>query len=183
MFVRIATFLVENVVAFFVILLLLRFHFQWLRVGFRNPFGQFVIALTDWAVQPARRLIPGLAGLDLATLVSAWLLRALGLWVYTNLVGSELGAAAIVGLALVDLLRYSVYILIVAVFVEVVLSWVNPEAPTAPLVRAMTRPFLRPLRRFVPLVGNVDVSPMILLLILWVLLFVIDELARLAGRL
>jgi YggT family protein len=47
----------------------------------------------------------------------------------------------------------------------------------------MTRPFLRPLRRFVPLVGNVDVSPMILLLILWVLLFVIDELARLAGRL
>jgi len=183
MLARIATFLVDNVIAFFVILLLLRFHFQWLRVGFRNPFGQFAIALTDWIVLPARRIVPGLSGLDLATLVAAWLLRALGMWVYVALAGSEAGGLAIASLALVDLLRFSVYILIVAVFVEVILSWVNPQAPTAPLFHALTRPFLRPLRRFVPLVGNVDVTPMILLLILWVMLFVVDELARLALRL
>ena len=80
MFVQIATFLVDNIVAFFVILLLARFHFQWLRVGFRNPVGEFVLATTSWIVMPLRRVIPGLAGLDLATLLAAWLLQCAGLW-------------------------------------------------------------------------------------------------------
>jgi len=183
MFVRIATFLVDNVVAFFVVLLLLRFHFQWLRVGFRNPFGEFILATTSWIALPARRLIPGLAGLDLATLLSAWLLRGVGLWMQTALVGAEPGAAAIVGVALADLLRFSVYILIFAVFVLAVLSWVNPDAPVAPVFNALTRPFLRPLRRVVPAVGRVDLSPLVLLMILWVLLILIDGLARMAGQL
>lgn len=183
MFVQIATFLVDNVVAFFVVLLLLRFHFQWLRVGFRNPFGEFILATTSWIALPARRLIPGLAGLDLATLLSAWLLRGVGLWIQTALAGAEPSAAAIAGVALVDLLRFSVYILIFAVFVLAILSWVNPDAPVAPVFNALTRPFLRPLRRIVPPVGRVDLSPLVLLMILWVLLILIDGLARTAGQL
>jgi YggT family protein len=183
MFAQIATFLVDNVVAFFVILLLVRFHFQWLRIGFRNQVGEFIIALTNWIVLPARRVVPGLAGLDLATLISAWLLRALGLLAFTALVGSEPSMLAIAGVALLDLMRFSIYILIFSVFVQVIFSWVNPDAPMAPLFNAVTRPFLRPLRRFVPLVGRVDLTPLILLLILWVLLIVIDALAREVGRL
>lgn len=183
MFVQIATFLVENIVAFFVVLLLLRFHFQWLRVGFRNPFGEFILATTSWIALPARRLIPGLAGLDLATLLSAWLLRSVGLWIQTALVGAEPSAAAIAGVALVDLLRFSVYILIFAVFVLAILSWINPDAPMAPVFNALTRPFLRPLRRIVPPIGRVDLSPLVLLMILWVLLILIDGLARAAGQL
>lgn len=183
MFVQIATFLVQNLVAFFVILLLLRFHFQWLRIGFRNPLGEFTLTLTNWIVMPARRVIPGLAGLDLPTLVSAWLLQALGLWLYTALVGSEPTALAIAGVALADLMRFSVYILIFALFMQVILSWVNPDAPVAPLFGSMTRPFLRPLRRYVPPVGRIDLTPMLLLLMLWVLLFVIDALTKAAGQL
>lgn len=183
MLVQIAYFLVDNIVAFFVVLLLLRFHFQWLRVGFRNPFGEFILATTTWIARPARRVIPGLAGFDLATLLSAWLLRGLGLWALTALVGSEPSGLAIAAVALVDLLRYSVYILIFAVFMLVVLSWVNPHAPMAPLFSAVTRPFLRPLQRILPPIGRVDLSPLVLLMVLWVLLFLIDGLAREASRL
>lgn len=183
MLVQIATFLVGNIVAFFVVLLLLRFHFQWLRVGFRNPFGEFILATTGWIALPARRLIPGYAGLDLATLLSAWLLQSLGLWLHTALVGAEPSALAIAGVALTDLLRFSVYILFFAVFAQAILSWVNPEAPVGLVFQSLTRPFLRPLRRFVPLVGRVDLSPLVLLMILWVLLILIDGLARAAGRL
>src|SRR5438132_10369639 len=85
MFAQIASFLVDTVVTFFVFLLLLRFHFQWLRVPFRNPFGEFVLQTTSWMVMPVRRVIPGLAGLDLATLLLAWIIQALGLWIQAQI--------------------------------------------------------------------------------------------------
>jgi YggT family protein len=176
MFGQIAVFLVDTVVAFIVFLLLARFHFQWLRVPFRNPVGEFVLALTTWIVLPARRVIPGLKGLDLATLLLAWTLQALGLWIQISISGAQPGPLAIVMVALVDLLRYSLYILVFAVIVQAVMSWINPHAPLAPVFDAITRPFLRPLRRFVPLVANVDLTPLILLVVLQVLLIPVAHL-------
>jgi len=176
--VQIATFLTDSLVAFFVVLLLVRFHFQWLRVGFRNQVGEFVIATTNWIVLPLRRVIPGLAGLDLATLLAAWLLQVVGLWLLALIVGHEPGFGVLAGVALVGLVRYSLYILIFAVFIQALLSWVNPDAPVMPVFNAVTRPFLRPLRRFIPPVGQVDLTPLALLLILWVLLILLDGTVR-----
>jgi YggT family protein len=170
MFAQIATFLIDTIVSFLVFLLLARFHFQWLRVPFRNPMGEFLLATTNWAVMPARRVIPGLVGLDLATLLLAWGLQAVGLWAQATIAGAEPSALAILAIAAVDLVRYSVYILVFAVFVQVAISWINPDAPLGPLFDMVTRPFLRPVRRYVPPVGRVDLSPLVLLVILYVLL-------------
>jgi len=180
MFAQIATFLIDTIVSFLVFLLLARFHFQWLRVPFRNPMGEFLLATTSWLVLPARRVIPGLVGLDLATLLLAWALQALGLWAQAAIMGSEPGALALAAVAAVDLVRYSLYILVFAVFVQVAISWINPDAPLAPLFDLVTRPFLRPLRRYVPPVGRVDLSPLVLLVILYVLLIPLNYL-RLAA--
>lgn len=177
---QIALFLVDTLVTFFAYLLLARFHFQWLRVPFRNPIGQFVLALTNWAVVPARRVIPGLAGLDLATLLLAWLVQALGLWALFAIAGRDPSVAAIAAVAAVDLVRYSLYILVFAVILHVAITWINPDAPAEPLLAMVTRPFLRPLRRYVPPVANVDLSPMVLILILYVLLIPLNYL-RLAA--
>ena len=176
MFGQIAIFLIDTVVSFLVFLLLARFHFQWLRVPFRNPMGEFVLATTNWIVMPARRVTPGLAGLDLATLLLAWAIQALGLWAQATVAGAEPGALALAAIAAVDLVRYSLYILIFAVFVQVAISWINPDAPLGPLFDLLTRPFLRPLRRYVPPVGRVDLTPMVLLLILYVLLIPLNYL-------
>jgi len=189
MLVQIGQLLVEVVASFFVFLLLARFHFQWLRVPFRNPIGEFVIAGTNWVVRPARKLIPPLAGLDLATLIAAWLLQALALYLLGAIAGGGLGAepgrmiAVLVLGAAFDLLRFSVYILIFAVIVQAVLSWVNPHSPVQPLFDAMTRPFLRPLRRLIPLLGNVDLTPLLLLLLLQVALIALAHLRGAAGGL
>jgi YggT family protein len=180
-FAQIGVFLVDTVVAFFVFVLLARFHFQWLRVPFRNPVGEFVLATTSWLVVPARRVIPGLAGLDLPTLLLAWVLQALGLWAQAAIVGAEPGALAVAAIALVDMLRYSLYILVFAVVVQALMSWINPYTPMAPVFDALTRPFLRPLRRVVPLAGNVDLTPLILLLILYVLLIMVNHLRMTAA--
>src|SRR5438552_18512164 len=77
MFSQIAHLLIQTAFGFFVYALLLRFYMQWLRAPFRNPIGQFVSALTDWIVRPARRVVPGLFGLDLASILIAWVVEAL----------------------------------------------------------------------------------------------------------
>jgi YggT family protein len=173
MFGQIASFLVDTLVTFFVFLLLARFHFQWLRVPFRNPVGEFVLATTSWMVMPARRFVPGLAGLDLATLLLAWILQALGLWIQAEIRGAEWGIVALVLVAFVDLVRYSLYILVAAVIIQVVFSWLNPYTPVAPVLDALTRPFLRPLRRFVPPIGQFDLTPLVLVVLVQVVLIVL----------
>jgi YggT family protein len=180
---QIASFLVDTIVTFLVYLLLARFHFQWLRVPFRNPAGQFLVALTNWAVVPARRVIPSLAGLDLATLLLAWLFQALGLWLLLAIAGREPTAASLAAVAAVDLVRYSVYILVFAIILHVAITWINPDAPAEPLLDMMTRPFLRPLRRYVPPVANVDLTPMVLIIILYVLLIPLAYLRAAAATL
>ena len=183
MFAQIGQFLVDTVATFFVFLLLARFHFQWLRVPFRNPVGEFTLATTNWIVAPARRLVPAVAGMDAATLALAWLAQVAGIWLQSAILGAEVGALALACVALLDLVRYSLYILSFAVIVQAVLSWVSPYTPLAPLFDAMTRPFLRPLRRLVPPIANVDLTPLILLVLLQVLLIPVAHLRAVAAGL
>jgi YggT family protein len=173
MFGQIAIFLVDTLVTFVVFLLLLRFHFQWLRVPFRNSVGEFVLATTSWMVLPARRLVHGLAGMDVATLLLAWVIQGLGLWIESALRGLEPGLIGLALAALVDLVRYSLYILVGAVIIQVVFSWINPYTPVAPVLDSLTRPFLRPLRRRLPPVGNLDLTPLVLVIAVQVVLIVL----------
>jgi len=190
MLVQIGTLVVDVASGFVVFLLLARFHFQWLRVPFRNPIGELIVAGTNWIVRPARRVIPPLAGLDLATLLAALLVQALAVYLLLALAGGGLGtepghviAVLLVGAAF-DLARYSLYLLVFAVVVLAVMSWVNPRAPAQFMFDAITRPFLRPIRRVVPLLGNIDLSPLVLLVLLQIALIVLEHLrAAAAGAL
>jgi len=149
--------------------LLLRFYLQWVRAPYRNPLADFVNALTDFMVKPARRIIPGLWGLDLPTLLLAWLMQLLELLVVMQVrgfrFGAEVGLAAIglAALAAIGIVKMLIYIVLVATLLQAVLSWINPGSPVAPLLDAMTRPFLRIFRRRIPPIGNIDLSPLFLL--------------------
>jgi len=187
MLAQIGAMLVDALASLVVFLLLARFLMQWLRAPFRNPVGEFIVAATNWAVRPLRRVMPSLAGLDLASLVAAWLAQMGALWALSALSGQAYGpaagiaAATLAAVALVDLIRFSVYLLAFAVIVQAVLSWINPYSSVAPIFDAMTRPFLRPLRRVVPALANVDLSPLVLLILLQVLLIPLAHLRALAG--
>lgn len=158
--------------------LLLRFYLQWVRAPYRNPLADFVNALTDFMVKPARRVIPGLWGLDLPTLLLAWLMQMLELLVVMQVrgfrFGAEVGLAAIgIGaLAAIGIVKMLIYIVLVSTLLQALLSWINPGSPIAPLLDAMTRPFLRVFRRRIPPIGNVDLSPLFLLVACQLLLMV-----------
>lgn len=181
---QILTFLLDTIFGFFVFLLLARFYLQLMRAPFRNPLGQFITALTNWLVMPARRFIPGLFGIDLASLLLAWLVEALLLFLLYLLRGGGFGMAsgALLGiflsLGVLELVRYSLYLLIGVILIQAVISWINPHAPMAPLFNLLAAPFLRPFRRLIPPIGNVDLSPLLVLVTAQLLLIPLEYLAR-----
>lgn len=172
--------LILNVAASFITLMLLaRFYMQWQRISFRNQLGQFVVTTTDWAVRPLRRVIPGVFGLDLASLLPAWLVQVLLVAFELSLRGAAFSgnaaavAAGLAGVGLIELLRMMVYLLIAVVLGSAVLSWVSPHAPLAPVLHGLAAPFLRPFRRVIPSIANVDLSPLVLLLVLQIVLMLL----------
>ncbi len=178
MLIQIVLFVLDSICGFMAMALLARFALQWARAPFRNPLGQFIVAVTDWMVRPARRLVPGLFGLDLASLLLAWLWQvvyngiALGL---SGVLGAvSLAPALLVALlAVLELAKMGLYLAMGAVLVAAVFSWVNPYAPMADIFNTLTRPLLRPFRRLIPPIGGVDLSPLALLLVLQIGLFVV----------
>ncbi len=183
MLIKITLYLIDVVAGFFVYMLLARFYFQWLRVPFRNPLGQFIVAVTNWMVAPARRVIPSLGGLDLASLLLAFVVQALGQWAKLAIVGIEPNVVGLLALAATELLRYSLHILVFAVIVQAIMSWVSPYNELTPAFDGLTRPFLAPIRRFLPPLGGIDLSPLVLLVILQILFFPLEELQKLAAGL
>jgi YggT family protein len=181
---QILHFLLDTIFGFFVFVLLARFYLQLMRAPFRNPLGQFVTALTNWLVLPARRVIPAMFGLDLATFLLAWLIEALLLFLLYLLrgggfaSGSGVVAGVFFSLSVLELARFSLYLLIGVILIQAVISWVNPYAPLAPLFNALTAPFLRPFRRLVPPIGNIDLSPLFALVAAQLLLIPLEYLAR-----
>lgn len=183
-------FLVETVFGFFSGVLLMRFWMQWARAGHRNPLSDFLQALTNWAVLPVRRVIPGLWGLDLATLVLAWITQLVQLFIVLQLRGwnpSDESGLAIVGFLLlgaVMTLKLALYLVIAVVIIQAVISWINPYSPFAPLFNALARPLSRPFQKLIPPIGNVDLSPLIVVIVCQLALMLpVAWLAMVAGQL
>ena len=181
MLTQIFHFILDTLCGLLTLALLVRFAMQWARVPFRNPLGQFVVAVTDWMVRPVRRVIPGMFGLDIASLRLAWVWQAVNQAIVMGLSGvlSAVSPAPILVvalLALLDVAKTGVYLVIGAVIVSAVFSWVSPHAPLADVFNTLTRPLLRPFRRVIPPIGGVDLSPLALLLVLQIGLFVIASL-------
>jgi len=165
-------FLLDAVIGFFCTLFLLRFMMQAMRVSFAGQLGGFVVALTNWAIKPLRRIIPGVGGFDWASLFAALVLQLLLAGLIVGLSGRvfDLDGGSLFltlfGYALRSLLRLAVYILIGALILQAVLSWVNPYSPLAAPAHQLTRPLLDPIRRVVPLISGIDLSPLVAILLL-----------------
>jgi YggT family protein len=154
----------------------LRFYMQWARVPFQNPFAQFIVRITNFAVRPLRRVVPGLFGMDLASLLLFFLAEALMVLGSHWLMGypfAVAGSGVFPGfllLALASAARLAIYISLGLVLLQAVLSWVNPFSPYASVFYALARPVLAPFQRFIPNLGGVDVSPIAAFIVLQLLL-------------
>jgi YggT family protein len=161
----IVTLIVDTIAVLLAIVLLLRFWMQVVRVRPPQSVAQFTFQLSDWLVKPLRRVVPGTAGYDWASLIGA-LLIALVSVVMTVWLFSSLPVQLVFLLAGLRFIQWIFYGFMGLIIIGVIFSWVNPHAPLAPFIGALTEPLLRPLRRVIPLIGNIDLSPLVALVLL-----------------
>jgi len=149
-------------------LIVLRVLLQWVRANFYNPICQFIYKATNPVLMPMRKVIPAWRNLDIAGIVLAWLATVLKLVLLYATLGQTLGILGLAVLALADLIDFALLLYIALILVRVVISFVGADSyhPVVPLVLQLTEPVLKPFRRFIPAVGGIDFSPMIVLLAL-----------------
>lgn len=148
---------------------LLRLAMQRQRVPFQTPLGRFVFAVTDWVVLPLRRLVPPVGGWDWASLLAAWLLKAAQVLLLSLWLGGAQALARVPLASVWALAQLTVSALSALVLVHALLSWVQPGSPMDEWTRRLARPWLAPVQRRLPLVGGVDLSPLVVLLLLQLL--------------
>ncbi len=173
---RVLFFLLETLFFFFIAAALLRAWMNQMRVRMVGQPGQFAIAVTDWLVQPLRRVLPralAQSRVDWGSLLAAVLLAlvyALLSVLLHGLVGGLTGAALpmLLVVAVRLLLRVLLQGLMFLLLVYAVLSWVQPQSPVLGTLDRLCAPLLRPIRRVLPLVGGVDLSVLVLLIVLQV---------------
>lgn len=163
---------------------LLRLYMQHQRIPMSarsgNPLGNFIFALTDWLVLPLRRVVPSVGRWDVASLLAAFLV-ALSQWaVLWLLAGAQASVVSLPILAAFGLLRMAISGLTGLVIVSAVLSWVPSNSPMTELIGRLCAPVLSPIRRVLPLVGGIDLSPLVLLVLLQIATMVVGQLQGLA---
>ena len=177
MLYQIASFLLDVIGGLLTGACLLRLYMQWQRVPFANPVGSVVFALTDWLILPLRRVISPTGRWDLSSLTAAVLVQLVQYALLAVLTGTAAAWAWLPWLALFGLLRVAVSGLMGLLIVYAVLSWVQQgRSPLGDVIARLCEPVLRPLRRIIPLVGGIDLSPLAALVLLQVVMIVLGHL-------
>ncbi len=162
-------FLIQSLIGFALYLVVLRFLMQWLRADFRNQFGQSIISISNPLILPLRRILPSIRMFDTATLMLAYALGLVKIFAFVAL-RSEASIPLInyliwgVGL----LFKYSIHLFLVAVFIQVIASWINPHShhPILSVANSIAQPLLAPAQRLIPTMGGIDFSPILVILLL-----------------
>lgn len=180
MLYKIVSLLLNVLVSVLGMACLLRLYMQYQRIPMSahsgNPLGRFIFALTDWLVLPLRRVLPAWGRWDLSSLIAAYLLQLALFLLLWLLSGAGASVLAIFGLAVFGLLRQVISGFMGLVIVYAVLSWVQTSSVISDLIARLCAPPLRPIRRLIPLVGGVDLSPLVLLVLLQIASILLDQL-------
>ncbi len=160
--------LVKAVFGFFVTVVLLRLLLQWARADFYNPLSQFVVKVTNPLLVPLRRVIPGIAGVDMAAVVLMFALQLLETWLLTLLVGGGMNVASMAVVSVARLVDLTITVYIVTIIAEAILSWFQPAShnPMVSLLHQLNQPVLNPVRRFIPSFSGIDLSPLVAVVLL-----------------
>ncbi|MES9939347.1 MAG: YggT family protein [Candidatus Thiodiazotropha sp. 6PLUC2] len=159
-------FLVQTIFGLYILAILLRFLLQLVRADFYNPVSQFLVKVTNPPIKILRRIIPGFGGIDLSSLILAWALKTVELFLVIMISGSSVNLLGPLLWAIPELIELTINIFLFGVLIQVILSWVNPGAynPATNLLYSLTGPVMRPAQKVLPPIGGIDLSPMLVMI-------------------
>lgn len=171
-----AVYLISILFGLYILAVMLRFLLQLVRADFYNPVSQLLIAVTNPCLRHLRRWIPGFLGIDWPAITLMILLQGTEIFLIVLVHGA--GLAALAGLPVLivaHLLKLCVWIYLGVIFVQILVSWINPHAdsPVIALLRQLAAPLLRPLRRHFPPAGGFDWSALVAIVLLNLLLLLV----------
>jgi len=165
-------FLIQTLIGLYALTFMLRFLLQLVRADFYNPFSQFLVKVTNPLVKPLRKIIPGIGGIDWASILVVILLMLLEYALIGLLPKFSIPSPqGLFVLALTETLSLLVNVFLFSIIIQAVISWVNPGGynPIIGLLNQLTAPVLNPVRRFVPPISGLDLSPMVAIIILYLI--------------
>lgn len=184
MFISIGAYLIKTVGSLYLIAILLRFLLQLARADFYNPVSQFLVKITNPAVKPLRRVVPGVMGIDFASLVLAVLVQLLIILLILLIAGAAFpNPAVLLAWAVVGVVLMVLNIYFIAILAGIVLSWVAQGSynPTVILIHQLTEPVMAPFRKILPPMGGLDLSPILVFLVINVLRIMLANIAAGVG--
>lgn len=161
-------FIVNTLAQLYLFVLLLRLWLPWLGADFRNPIAQAILKLTSPVIVPVRRMVPPVGRLDTATVLVAFIIQYVTILLLLLILGTSSDFLPIAVTATVNLVLLSLRLFIFAIIIRVILSWVSPGGynPALALIYSMTDRILQPIRRIIPPLGGLDLSPLFAIILL-----------------
>lgn len=159
-------FLIQTLFGLYILAVMLRFLLQSVKADFYNPVSQFLVKITNPPLRPLRRFIPGLAGVDLSSVVLMIALQMLALLLVFAVRGASPGFGSLLFLSIAELVSLLLNVFLVTIFVQVILSWVSPGQynPVISLLYSLNYPLLGPAQRLIPPIGGIDLSPIVVII-------------------
>jgi YggT family protein len=158
-------YIVDTLLWLLTLAFMLRLMFQLVRADFRDPMADAIVRITNWLVMPLRRLLPSIRKVDTATVVAVLLMACLRSFVVIELSGLQITDVELfLRITLVDLVRLVLNIYLFAMLLYALSSYVSPGgyAPGVRLLAQLCEPILKPVRKIIPPIGQIDFS------VLWV---------------
>jgi YggT family protein len=169
-------YIIDTLVSLYQVVLLLRLLMQLTRADFRNPIARAVVQLTDPVILPLRRILPPIGKTDSASIVAILIVSALKVWVLHLLLGFGLPRPEVLlyGIAL-DLIRLVLKTYFFSIILNALLSFVAPGSysPAQSVLASICNPVLNPVRRYIPSVAGLDLSPLWVCIAIQALLIII----------
>jgi YggT family protein len=169
--IQIALLLLNVVGGFYITILLLRLLLPLAKADFYNPISQFVVKATGPVLLPLKKVLPTLGRFDTNILLVTVLIQAALLWAITALQGSHYPTLTILISSLVLLANSLLNIYFYGIIIIIIVSWVAPQSnhPALMLVYQIIEPVMAPLRRILPAMGGLDLSPMLAMVAIYIL--------------
>ena len=173
--VNAGAYLISTVFGLYIIIVLLRFLLQLVRADFYNPLSQFIVKATTPVLNPIRRLVPGLFGIDAASILLAYGLQYTENLLLFAIKGISVNPLALLWYSIGSLITLVLYIYFFAIIIQVIISWVSPGTynPATALIHHITEPVMRPARKLLPPFSGFDLSPILVFVALNMLMMLV----------
>ena len=174
---QIGVFLIETLFSLYIGAVILRMLLGYAGANFYNPLSQALVKVTNPSLIPLRRFIPSIGKIDTAAIVLALGLTVIKMILLSLIVFGGFNIIAIIFASIIDLIKVVIWIYIIALLIQAVMSWVGNTYgnPVTPLIDSLTSPLLRPVRGILPPMGALDLSPLVVILLLNILLIIINN--------